>query len=99
MKKFKTVRHLDYDKLYDFLLLEDSDSKGNQFFNEKFAPFFGSQSSIKLKDNTLCDIATTIVKEDVDHKFKPILDTTGEKRILDLMGLLATYCCWTSFTM
>lgn len=97
--KFKSERYLDYDRLHDFLLLDESTFQGNQFFDEKFAPFFGNRSSVKLRDSTLYSIASMIEKADVDYKFKTILETTGEKRIFDLMGLLATYCCWTSYVM
>ena len=97
--KFKSERYLDYDRFHDFLILDESTFQGNLYFDEKFAPFFGNRSSVKLRDSTLYSIASMIEKADVDYKFKTILETTGEKRIFDLMGLLATYCCWTSYVM
>lgn len=68
------------------------------FFLKKLNRFFGSKSSIKLENNTLYDIASTLLKEDVDFKMKSIVTGNEQERIYFVMGLIADYCCWTTFT-
>lgn len=82
----------------DFMLLDDDTESNNQFFSKKIESFFGSKSSIKLENNTLYDIASTLLKEDVDFKMKSIVTGNEQERIYFVMGLIADYCCWTTFT-
>lgn len=82
----------------DFMLLDDDTESNNQFFSKKIESFFGSKSSIKLENNTLYDIASTLLKEDVDFKMKSIVMGNEQERIYFVMGLIADYCCWTTFT-
>lgn len=99
MGDFKTVRHLNIDNLSNFMLLDDDfNTEGYQLFNEKFEPFFGNQSSIILEDNTLHDIAFTLLREGVDFKLKEVVTGNEQERVLRVMGLIADYCCWTTFT-
>lgn len=98
MGDIKSVRRLSFYKLMDFMLLDDDTESNNQLFSEKFEPFFGSKSSIKLENNTLFDIASTLLKEDVDFKMKSIVTGNEQERIYFVMGLIADYCCWTTFT-
>ena len=97
MGDIKSVRHLSFYKLMDFMLLDDDIESNNQLFTEKFDSFFGSKSSIKLENNTLYDIASTLLKEDVDFKMKAIVTGNEQERIYFVMGLIADYCCWTTF--
>ena len=98
MGDIKSVRHLSFYKLMDFMLLDDDTESNSQFFIEKFEPFFGSKSSIKLENNALYDIASTLLKEDIDFKMKAIVTGNEQERIYFVMGLIADYCCWTTFT-
>lgn len=98
MGDIKSVRHLSFYKLMDFMLLDDDTESNNQLFAKNFEPFFGSKSSIKLENNTLYDIASTLLKEDVDFKMKSIVTGNEQERIYFVMGLIADYCCWTTFT-
>lgn len=98
MGDIKSVRHLSFYKLMDFMLLDDDTESNNQLFAKKIEPFFGSKSSIKLENNTLYDIASTLLKEDVDFKMKSIVTGNEQERIYFVMGLIADYCCWTTFT-
>ena len=98
MGDIKSVRHLSFYKLMDFMLLDDDTESNSQLFSEKFESFFGSKSSIKLENNTLYDIASTLLKEDVDFKMKAIVTGNEQERIYFVMGLIADHCCWTTFT-
>ena len=98
MGNIKSVRHLSFYKLMDFMLLDDDTESNNQLFSKKIESFFGSKSSIKLENNTLYDIASTLLKEDVDFKMKSIVTGNEQERNNFDMGLIADYCCWTTFT-
>lgn len=86
---------IDESKLKIFLQIKGEEEL-ERLYDKVIEPYFGDYCGVKTTNNTLYDLATTILHNFDDFRFCGCIqkeNLSEEERILKLMGYIDDMCC------
>ena len=89
---------IDEGKLKIFLRVHETEEV--ELYNKAIAPFFGNRYGITATNNTLYDLAETILDNFVEFEYHRLFQDERidkDERILKLMGYIDDMCCVTFY--